>query len=311
MRCNVEPCENIFYSDTIRKDPPSVDRDRVSSWEPCCIVASSGMLNGGRSSGYAKHLASDSANLIAITGYQAKGSPGRKLLDLPNRGESSTERMWSPDGETSVGVECPVKRYSLSAHVDEDELRELVQKVQPRRLFLVHGDKDPQEGLYQSVRESSPNMDVQLPINDGTYPVAEKRAGIAKGVLPTLGIEGRVRIAEQLIQIERCTGRTHELPERLELLSETESEAEEEDTELLEDLWMQARESLADEEPSQSVLPCRPGRVDQHGTYPARCVVLPREVAGSQAVGFVDDDEGVEALIFFVEIFSGLRKPVE
>ena len=171
---------NIFYSDVIKPVSKSVDRDKVSSWEPCCIVASSGMLIGGRSSNYAKHLAGDPKNMIAITGYQAEGTPGRALENLA-KVEESTERVWTLDNETSVLVKCQVpKRYSLSAHTDRNELTLLVEKVQPRKLFLVHGESEAREELAQSVYERCREVEVVLPVNGKTYTV-KKWSGIAEG----------------------------------------------------------------------------------------------------------------------------------
>ncbi len=181
LRDEAERSEDIFYSDVIKPVSKSVDRDKVSSWEPCCIVASSGMLNGGRSSGYAKHLASDPANLIAISGYQAEGTPGRALEGLKTA-EGFAEGVWKLDDGTSVLAECRVERYSLSAHADSDQLTEFVGKVQPRELFLVHGDDsvNARKELAKSIREKCPNVAVKLPKNGRTYP-AKKWSGIAKG----------------------------------------------------------------------------------------------------------------------------------
>ncbi|MXX13475.1 MAG: MBL fold metallo-hydrolase [Gemmatimonadetes bacterium] len=169
--CNAETDEKIFFSDTIKPVPCDADRDSVASWEPCCIIASSGMLIGGCSSGYAEQLAGDRKNLIAITGYQAKGTPGHKLEKLPKVGDF-TEGEWKLDDETSVSVKCQVEpQYSLSAHADAGELTGLVEKVQPRRLFLVHGDKDAPRKLRQCVQKTSPNVDVQLPQNGDSYSI--------------------------------------------------------------------------------------------------------------------------------------------
>lgn len=179
LRDEAERSEDIFYSDVIKPVSKSVDRDKVSSWEPCCIVASSGMLNGGRSSGYAKYLTSDPANLIAISGYQAEGTPGRALEDLKTA-EGFAEGVWKLDDGTSVLAKCRVERYSLSAHADRGQLTELVEKVQPRKLFLVHGDCDARKRFATSVRRQVPEVEVKLPKNGGTYTV-EKHPGIAEG----------------------------------------------------------------------------------------------------------------------------------
>ena len=175
LKDNAEPGEDIFYSDVIKPVPKSADRNNVSSWDPCCIVASSGMLNGGRSKGYFEHLANNSGNLIAITGYQAEGTLGRRLQDLTKVAESTGQEL-QLDDERSVLV----KSYLLSAHADRGQLITLVKKVQPRKLFLVHGDRDARKKLAKSICEKCPNIDVQLPENGRTYPV-KKWSGIAEG----------------------------------------------------------------------------------------------------------------------------------
>ncbi len=167
-----------FYPNSIRPVPRHADRCGILSGPPCCIVASSGMLIGGRSSFYAKQLAGDPKNLIAITGYQAKGTPGCELEALAKVGESD-ERVWQLNGKF-VCVECQVERYRLSAHADRDELIGLVEKVQPHKLFLVHGDKDARRELSRSVQKTSPNIGVKLPKNGCKYTYT-KRAGIARG----------------------------------------------------------------------------------------------------------------------------------
>jgi Cft2 family RNA processing exonuclease len=170
--------ENIFYSADIKPVPQDFNRDEVSSWDPCCIVASSGMLNGGRSMGYFKQLAGNPENLIAMTGYQAEGNPGHTLLGLKKK-EPEDRALKLNDG-TCVSVSCKVERYSLSAHADRDQLTGLVEKVQPRKLLLVHGDPDARKKLSQSIRKTYPAVDVGLPKNGSTYTM-EKRTGIAEG----------------------------------------------------------------------------------------------------------------------------------
>ena len=179
LKHEAECSEKIFYSDVIELVPQDFNRDEVLSWDQCCIVAPSGMLNVGRSSGYAKNLVKDPRNLIAITGYQAEGTPGRVLRDLA-KADESTARVWELKDGASEPVKCQVERYSLSAHADRDQLTGLVEKVQPRKLLLVHGDPDARKKLSQSIRKTYPAVDVGLPKNGSTYTM-EKRTGIAEG----------------------------------------------------------------------------------------------------------------------------------
>lgn len=171
LRRNVERGEALFYSEKIQQVSSREESDRVLSGEPCCIVASSGMLVGGMSSYYAEHLVQDAKNLIAITGYQAEGTPGRAL---------ARKRVWTLEDGTSGNVVCKVKSYSLSAHADSRELTGLVQQVQPRKVFLVHGDDAAREALAASVRSAVPNVDVTRPENSRAYTV-QRHPGISRG----------------------------------------------------------------------------------------------------------------------------------
>lgn len=175
LRRKVERGKGLFYSDAIRPIRSNEERNRILSGEPCVIIASSGMLIGGRSSYYAKRLATNPKNLIAITGYQAEDTPGCTLENLPKVGKW-TVGEWKLDGETSVSVRCRVKKYSLSAHADRDQLVKLAQRVSPPTVFLVHGCEKGRKRLKASIQEELPCVNVILPKNGEVY-----HAGIAKG----------------------------------------------------------------------------------------------------------------------------------
>lgn len=168
LQTRVKPGKDLFYSNMIKKVEPKDERSSILSGDPCCIVASSGMLKGGISSRYADQLVRAPKNLIAITGYQAKGTPGDALLELSQANEPQ-ERVWTLDNEKSVPVKCRVERYSLSAHADRDQLAQLVAQVQPRKLFLVHGEGKARNGLKQSIQKTSPAVHVELPQNGDSY----------------------------------------------------------------------------------------------------------------------------------------------
>ena len=176
--------EDLFYSDAIKKVMSHDECDSILAGESCCIVASSGMLIGGKSSGYAEKLAGDRKNLIAITGYQAEGTPGRVLWDWEEAGRPP-DQMWQLKDQEPIGVECQVKKYSLSAHADSTELMDLVEKVQPRKLFLVHGDAEARGELFKSVPKAFRSIDAKLPENGKDYSM-EKRIGIARGSRHTM-----------------------------------------------------------------------------------------------------------------------------
>ena len=160
LRSAVIRGESPFYSAHIKKVSSCDEPYHILSGLPCCIVASSGMLIGGRSWDYADLLVDDPKNLIAFTGYQAKGTPGYAL---------ENEEVWKRKNGSTIPVECDVESYKLSAHADQSDLTQLVEKVQPRKLFLVHGDTKAREGLKQSIQKTSPAVHVELPQNGDSY----------------------------------------------------------------------------------------------------------------------------------------------
>ena len=168
LQNRVKPGEDLFYSDMVKKVESKDERSCILSGGPCCIIASSGMLKGGISSYYAEQLVRAPKNLIAITGYQSQGTPGDALLKLSEANESK-KRVWPLSDEKSVLVRCRVERYLLSAHADQSELTQLVKEVQPRKLFLVHGDTKAREGLKRSIQKISPTVHVELPQNGDSY----------------------------------------------------------------------------------------------------------------------------------------------
>lgn len=179
LRRKAEQGESLFYSDAIKEVPRGPKPESILAEGPCCIVASSGMLKGGKSPIYAQYLVGIPKNLIAITGYQAEGTPGHALWDWVKAGRPP-DQVWQLNDQESVGVKCRVEKYSLSAHADSEQLMGLVNKVRPRKLFLVHGDDKARKKLAESVHKDHPAIEVVLPKNGKTYTV-KKQVGLAAG----------------------------------------------------------------------------------------------------------------------------------
>ena len=121
---------------------------------PYMIVASNGMLTGGRVVGHLRHLIDDPSATILFVGYQGKGTLGSHL-----QAGAETVKL---DGQVRR-VRCKVRSISgFSAHADEGELLEWLARFAagrpagdpgyPRRVFLVHGDPEAQIALEPKVR---------------------------------------------------------------------------------------------------------------------------------------------------------------
>jgi len=105
------------------------DRNKILK-EPCIIVTTSGMLNGGPIAHYLEKLYKRKDCSLTLTGYQVEGSAGHTLV---NTGKYVTE-------DNSYNVKCKLDFIDLSAHSGRQELFDYVKQVDPQKVFVIHGD---------------------------------------------------------------------------------------------------------------------------------------------------------------------------
>lgn len=121
---------------------------------PYVIVASNGMLTGGRVLNHLRNLIGDSKTTILFVGYQGVGTLGAQL-----QAGIKTARL---DGQDYT-VQCAVRSIGgFSAHADEPGLlawlgnfisgRKAGDPGVPRRVFIVHGDPEMQGAFAAKVQ---------------------------------------------------------------------------------------------------------------------------------------------------------------
>lgn len=119
------------------------------------IIAGSGMCTGGRIRHHFKQRIWDSRNTVIFTGYQARGTLGRILVD----GARSIKLF----GEEFV-VKARIETLGgLSAHAGRKELLQWIDSFQPQpRTVLVHGEPQAQDALAEKLwREQQ--LKVEIP----------------------------------------------------------------------------------------------------------------------------------------------------
>ena len=115
---------------------------------PYMIVASNGMLTGGRVVNHLRKLIDDPDAVLLFVGYQGKGTLGAHL--------QAGAKVVKLDGKER-DVRCQVRSISgFSAHADESEILDWLSHFRAagatRRIFLVHGDPEAQILLEPKVR---------------------------------------------------------------------------------------------------------------------------------------------------------------
>jgi len=119
------------------------------------VIAGSGMCNGGRIIHHLKHNLDREETQVLITGYQANGSLGRRLVN-----RETTVRI---HGKT-IQVRAAIHTVGgLSAHGDQDDLARWYENMENRPpVYLVHGEVDSQEAFQKYLRKRN-GAEVKLP----------------------------------------------------------------------------------------------------------------------------------------------------
>lgn len=127
------------------------------------IISASGMCDAGRIVHHLQNNLPRAQNAIVITGFQAYGSLGRRLVD-----RATKVRLF--------GEEVPVRASihtigGLSAHADQAALLDWLRGFQssPKSIFVVHGEPEASAVLAQSIREELEWKNVIIPERLHTY----------------------------------------------------------------------------------------------------------------------------------------------
>ncbi|HJJ29151.1 MAG TPA: beta-CASP ribonuclease aCPSF1 [Methanocorpusculum sp.] len=138
---------NPFLAECFEQVETSEQRQKVIfSEDPCVIISTSGMLNGGPVLEYLSNLAESEKNMLVFVGYQADGTYGRRI-----------QKGWRevPIGKKgSIIINMEVRTVEgFSGHADRKQLMNYVQYVQPKpeRIFCIHGEESKTIDLASSI----------------------------------------------------------------------------------------------------------------------------------------------------------------
>jgi len=133
--------ENPLLSEIFKRVDSNEMRQEIinSHPDPCVVLATSGMMNGGPVMEYFKEWAQDKKNTIAFVGYQAEGTLGKKIQkgheDIPlNVGGNVVNIKMKMKVETCDG---------FSGHSDRRQLLNYINNMSPHpeRVIFGHGEE--------------------------------------------------------------------------------------------------------------------------------------------------------------------------
>ena len=131
---------NPFQSDYFTiVEHPSV-RQGIIEGEPCIVLATSGMLEGGPVIEYFKNWADNEKNTIIFVSYQIEGTMGKRV----QKGVTEVTMM-DNEGKMAV-VQVKMQVESIEGFSGHSDRRQLVNylthlKPKPERIFVCHGEK--------------------------------------------------------------------------------------------------------------------------------------------------------------------------
>jgi putative mRNA 3-end processing factor len=99
---------------------------------PCVILSTSGMLNGGPIVWYIKKLFDDENCSLVLSSFQVEGTPGKILLE--------TGKYINEKAGLDLKLKMFVRKLDFSSHLGKSELFEFIEKVNPEKVFCIHGD---------------------------------------------------------------------------------------------------------------------------------------------------------------------------
>ncbi|MFH1100969.1 MAG: beta-CASP ribonuclease aCPSF1 [Methanobacteriota archaeon] len=155
--------ENPLMSEIFnRVDSADMREKIVQEHDPCVVLATSGMMNGGPVMEYFKEWSQDERNTLVFVGYQAEGTMGRKIQrgskEIPiNVSGSILTLKINMDIETCDG---------FSGHSDRRQLLSYISNMSPHpeRIIFGHGEESKCLDLSSTIHKKF-NAATAAPMN--------------------------------------------------------------------------------------------------------------------------------------------------
>lgn len=123
---------------------------------PYIVVSASGMMTAGRVVHHLRHSIADKKNAIFITGYQAAGTLGRRLLEGAHRVELYGD--W-------FNVACDIWVFNeFSAHSDRAQMTNYIEQFKGvEQVLLVHGEPTQADVFKTELATAHPDWVIHRP----------------------------------------------------------------------------------------------------------------------------------------------------
>jgi metallo-beta-lactamase family protein len=149
--------KNLIYTKSVEESKQLNNKEG-----PYMVVSASGMMSYGRVVHHLRQCISSRKNAIFVTGYQARGTLGRRILD---------GAKWIEIFKDRLKVRAEVFLHNeLSAHADRNQLQDYAEGIKGlKKVFLVHGEPHQADDLKEQLRAAHPDWEVKRPDEGDSY----------------------------------------------------------------------------------------------------------------------------------------------
>ena len=144
--------QNPFLHEIFKRVGSQKERmDVIENKGACVVLATSGMLTGGPSVEYLKHLCDNPKNAIGFVNYQGEGSMGKRIQ------QGEREFTFSDGGKQEM-LQIKMQVYTVegfSGHSSRNQLMNFVAKCEPRpkKVIVNHGENSRCLDLASSIHK--------------------------------------------------------------------------------------------------------------------------------------------------------------
>ena len=114
----------------------------------------------------AQQIVGNPQNAVFLVGFAREDSPADRLLNARAEGPGTDVILSGAKG--AQPVRCDVDRFRFSGHSNRRELLKLVEKLDPDKIVLVHGEKKAKEWMADNIRFHHPDIEVHVPLEGET-----------------------------------------------------------------------------------------------------------------------------------------------
>jgi Cft2 family RNA processing exonuclease len=131
---------------------------------PSIVLASSGMMvESTNSFFFAKRWLNQIDSAIFCVGYMDKNTPGYIIVNA-----KTGDKIQLNESEKKITVKCRIENFKFSGHSRREELIEIVKRLNPDNILLIHGDLPAIDWLGSKILKTFPQKKLYSPANGKT-----------------------------------------------------------------------------------------------------------------------------------------------